>query len=95
VTHANGWYGFALDSAGTAACLAGLRTALAESSRPSGLGELEISITPRGPLDLDTVKRFADLGVHRLIPYWPFPTEAALRERIARFGDEVIAKSSQ
>ena len=94
VTHANGWYGFALDSAGTAACLAGLRTALAESSRPSGLGELEISITPRGPLDLDTVKRFADLGVHRLIPYWPLPTEAALRERVARFGDEVVAKLS-
>ena len=92
VTHANGWYGFALDPAGTATCLADLRTARAEQTRPSALGDLEISITPRGPLDLDTVKRFADLGVHRLIPYWPFPTEAALRERIARFGDEVIGK---
>ena len=92
VTHANGWFGFALDPAGTATCLAGLRTALAEQPRPSALGGLEISITPRGPLDLDTVKRFADAGVHRLIPYWPFPSEAALRERIARFGDEVIAK---
>ncbi len=92
VTHGNGWYGFALDHAGTIACLAGLRSALAERKRPSALGELEITITPRGPLDLDSVKRFADLGVHRLVPYWPFPTEAALRERIARFGDEVIAK---
>jgi probable F420-dependent oxidoreductase len=91
-THANGWFGFALDPAGTAGCLADLRTALAEQSRPSALGPLEISITPRGPLDLDTVKRFADMGVHRLIPYWPFPNEAALRDRIARFGDEVIAK---
>jgi len=91
-THANGWFGFALDPSGTAACLAGLRTALAEQPRPAALGALEISITPRGPLDLDTVKRFADAGVHRLIPYWPFPTEAALRERIARFGDDVIAK---
>jgi alkanesulfonate monooxygenase SsuD/methylene tetrahydromethanopterin reductase-like flavin-dependent oxidoreductase (luciferase family) len=92
VTHANGWYGFALDPAATATCLADLRTALAERPRPSALGALEISITPRGPLDLDTVKRFADVGVHRLIPYWPFPTAAALRDRIARFGDEVIAK---
>lgn len=92
VTHANGWYGFALDPAATATCLAELRTALAERPRPSALGALEISITPRGPLDLDTVKRFADAGVHRLIPYWPFPTAAALRDRIARFGNEVIAK---
>ena len=92
VTHANGWFGFALDVPGAAACLAELRAALAEQPRPSALGELEISITPRGPLDLDTVKRFADAGVHRLIPYWPFPNGAALRERIARFGDEIIAK---
>ena len=91
-THANGWYGFALDPAAATACLADLRTALAQGSRPAALGALEISITPRGPLDLDTVRRFADAGVHRLIPYWPFPTGAALRERIARFGDEVIGK---
>lgn len=92
VTHGNGWYGFALDHSDTAACLAGLRATRAERSRPAALGELEISITPRGPLDLDSVKRFAELGVHRLIPYWPFPAESALRDRIARFGDEVIAK---
>ena len=92
VTHGNGWYGFALDAADTAASLAGLRTALSECARPPELGRLEISITPRGPLDLDTVKHFADLGVHRLIPYWPYPEEKALRERIARFGDDVIAK---
>ena len=92
VRHGNGWYGFALDHAATTACLAELRSALAEQSRPSALGELEITVTPRGPLDLDSVKRFADLGVHRLVPYWPFPNESTLRERIARFGDEVIAK---
>ena len=92
VTHGNGWYGFALDSTGTASCLAELRTARAKWERPERLGELEISVTPRGPLDLDTVKRYAELGVHRLIPYWPFPMESALRERVARFGDEVIGK---
>jgi len=92
LTHANGWYGFALDHNDTAESLAGLRTARGEHSRPSALGDLEISITPRGPIDRDSVKRFADLGVHRLIPYWPFPAEATLRERIERFGGEVIAK---
>ncbi len=92
VTHANGWYGFAIDVSGVAACVAGLRSALAEHPRPPELGELEISITPRGPLDLDTIRRFADLGVHRLIPYWPYPSSDALRDRVARFGNDVIAK---
>lgn len=92
VTRGNGWYGFALDPADTATCLAGLRAAADAHARPEHLGPLEISVTPRGPLDLETVKRFADLGVHRLVPYWPFPTESALRERIARFADEVIGK---
>jgi probable F420-dependent oxidoreductase len=92
VMHGNGWYGFALDAVAAASCLAGLRAAQAENVRPSALGDLEITVTPRGPLDLETVKRFADLGAHRLVPYWPYPTGDALRDRIARFGDEVIAK---
>jgi len=29
--------------------------------------DLEVSITPRGRVDLDTVKRFAEMGVSRLI----------------------------
>lgn len=93
LTHANGWYGFALDLDETAACIAGLRAARAAHSRPSALGELHISVTPRGALTLDVVRRFADLGVTRLIPAWmSIPSEAALVERLNRFGDEVIAK---
>jgi probable F420-dependent oxidoreductase len=67
VTHANGWYGFALDVEGTARCIDGLRTAQRDHGRPAELGALEISVTPAVKLDLDMVKRFADLGVHRLI----------------------------
>lgn len=67
VSHGNGWYGFALDLDGTKKCLAGLQEARQRSERPQELGELEISIGPSVRLDLDTVKRFADLGVHRLI----------------------------
>jgi hypothetical protein len=37
------------------------------TERPPELGDLEISITPAEPLTLEDVKRFADLGVHRLI----------------------------
>ena len=41
-------------------------TARAEQ-RPDHLGELEITITPPGLPDLDTVRRYADAGVHRLV----------------------------
>lgn len=68
VGHGNGWYGFALDLERTAQCLAGLREAAKRVERPRVLGDIEISVTPAVPLDRDTVRRFADLGVHRLIP---------------------------
>jgi hypothetical protein len=67
VSHGNGWYGFALDLDGTKKCLAGRQEARQRSERPQELGELEISTGPGVRLDLDTIKRFADLGVHRLI----------------------------
>jgi len=67
VSHGNGWYGFALELDGTKKCLAGLQEARQRSERPQELGELEISVGPSVRLDLDTVKRFVDLGVHRLI----------------------------
>ena len=76
VRYGNGWYGFALDVERTAQCLEGLRAARREHARPRELGELEISITPAGKLDRDTVKRFADLGVHRLIVFRPARSEA-------------------
>jgi probable F420-dependent oxidoreductase len=93
VAHANGWYGFSMDLAQAAECLSGLRSAAAEVERPASLGALEISLTPRGPVDRHTVARFAELGVHRLIPFWPLPTVEALGERVRRFGDQVIAAS--
>ena len=93
MTHGNGWYGFALDPADTAACLAGLRTARAAHRAAEPRSASSRSASRRAARSISTrVKRFADLGVHRLIPYWPFPTESALRDRIARFADEVIAK---
>jgi alkanesulfonate monooxygenase SsuD/methylene tetrahydromethanopterin reductase-like flavin-dependent oxidoreductase (luciferase family) len=63
----NGWYGFALDVDAAARCIEGVKAAQRAAVRPAELGELEISVTPTGKLEADTVKRFADLGVHRLI----------------------------
>ncbi|MQA85677.1 MAG: TIGR03619 family F420-dependent LLM class oxidoreductase [Streptosporangiales bacterium] len=62
----NGWYGFGLDLEATAQALAGLREAASRYERPAGLGELEITITPHGTVDLDAARRYGDLGVHRL-----------------------------
>ena len=56
VSHANGWYGFALDLADDAPNVSpGCAARSPSTSRPAALGALEISITPRGPLDRDTV----------------------------------------
>ena len=68
VRSGNGWYGFYRDVEGTRECLAGLEAAAREVERPAGLDRLEISITPRTGFTLDDAKRYADLGVDRLIP---------------------------
>lgn len=67
VDYAQGWYGFALDVAQTAAVLQRLRD--------FGADGLEISVTPSVRLDADVVGQYADLGVHRLIALMP-QTEA-------------------
>lgn len=66
-----GWYGFALDLEATRSALDALQAQLGRGRRPPHLGELEISITPRGRLDRDLLRRYEDLGVHRLIVYRP------------------------
>ena len=93
VQYANGWYGFALDLEKTAECLAGLKKAAQEVTRPMSLGSLDISITPGPTLDLDTVKRFVDLGVHRLIPFPRAKTEQALHDFIKQAKDTFIGRT--
>ena len=102
VSHGNGWYGFALDVDGAQKCLAGLEQAQQNNARPSGLGELEISVTPMGNMDLDTAKRFADIGVDRLILLSPTKsdkelfslttTEQELTDYVKQIGDAVIGR---
>ena len=67
VTQGDGWYGFFQDLDATAAALQGLEAAAGEVERPESLGPLEISVTPPGPVDWDTARRYQDLGVDRLI----------------------------
>ena len=101
VTHGDGWYGFALDIEGTKKCIEGLRAAGEQDERPSGLGKLEISVSPVGRVDLDSAKRFADLGVDRLISLFPprgnevfalDATETEITDYLKELGDTVIGK---
>ncbi len=69
VARGYGWYGFALTPDTASACLAGVRDAAARVERPVDLGELEMTVTPRGRLTPETATAFAELGVHRLVPF--------------------------
>lgn len=68
VARAQGWYGYWLTPDDVAMSLAGLRAAAGRVQRPRELGELEISVTPRGRLTPERAAAYAELGVHRLVP---------------------------
>lgn len=93
VEQANGWYGYAMDLDETAALLAQLREVARRYPRPAELGELEISVAPRVPMDKDTARRFADLGVHRLVMIPPPGMEAlALQQWVKSIGATLIGE---
>jgi probable F420-dependent oxidoreductase len=92
VCSGNGWYGWDLDVEQTAVALAGLREAQSRYGRPAGLGELEISITPPGLPDVDTARRYADLGVHRLVLQPDTLDGPAMDELIATVGETLIGR---
>lgn len=102
VSHGNGWYGFGLDLDATQGCIAGLRAAEQKVQRPASLGKIEISVTPFGNIDLDKAKRYAELGVERLILLFPTTspqelfsltaTRSQILDYVKRVGDEVIGK---
>jgi probable F420-dependent oxidoreductase len=90
VAQGDGWYGFALDLEGTRGCVAGLEQARARVQRPSALAALEIGVTPRVPLDRDTVRRFEDLGVARLVPIARGRNEAQLVDFVEKTARAVL-----
>lgn len=92
VQYGNGWYGFALDLDATEKCLAGLKEAAKAVSRSRSLGDLEISVTPRSELDPDATKRYADLGVHRLIPFRRTKAEKDLLDFVNKTAGSLIGR---
>ena len=77
VRRGHGWYGYALTPEQTAECLDGLRVAADEVERPSEIGRLEISVTPRGRLTSERAEAFAQLGVDRLVVSPRSPADSA------------------
>jgi probable F420-dependent oxidoreductase len=61
----DGWFGYALDLDATRRCIDGIRTACAKIGRSPAA--IEISVTPKGSLDRDLARRYADLGVARIV----------------------------
>ncbi len=93
IEQAHGWYGYAFDLDETAVILAKLREAATRYQRPASLGELDISVAPRIPIDKDTARRFADLGVHRLIFIPPPEKDApALVQWVTTQGETLVGQ---
>jgi probable F420-dependent oxidoreductase len=67
VARAHGWYGYGLTPPQAVASAAGLAAAADRVRRPAELGELEISVTPRGQITPELAAEFAQAGVHRLV----------------------------
>ena len=93
VTRGNGWYGFAMDPETAGRHIEGLRAAEHTHERADALGSLEISITPRAPLDPAAIRRFEDVGVHRLIPIARGRDADAQTDWVRKTADEVIARN--
>jgi probable F420-dependent oxidoreductase len=92
VQSGNGWYGWDLDVEQTATTVAALRAAQQRYDRPAELGELEITITPPDVVDVDTARRYADAGVHRLV-FQPHTMDgSAMDELIDSVGSTLIGR---
>ena len=89
VAQADGWYSFH-DVEGTAQMLKALEEAAKTTERPASLGRLNIIVSPFGPIDADTAKRYEDLGVDRLVLVrdsfeTSIPPSRAAEDTIVRF----------
>ncbi|WP_229070607.1 TIGR03619 family F420-dependent LLM class oxidoreductase [Actinoplanes sp. DH11] len=90
VRHGTGWYGWGLNPDETEQTLRTLAETARKEQRPADLGDLEITITPPGPPDLDTARRYADAGVDRLIIELEGIADDAVDSVITSVGDTLV-----
>ena len=89
VGRGHGWHGWGLTPQQAAASAAGLAAAAARVPRPAELGQLEISVTPRGRITREVAAQFAGAGVHRLVLLAPPAPDGP--DRTIQAGIEAIA----
>jgi probable F420-dependent oxidoreductase len=94
---ADGWYGTRFTPERIRPTLALLKELTEAAGRDFTRFEITSGIEPGQPLTLDTVRRFAEAGVHRLMVFAPgfvprarFATD--LYPQMERFAEEIIAK---
>jgi probable F420-dependent oxidoreductase len=92
VRHGSGWYGWGLDVDQTGEALRALAKTARDEQRPPGTGDLEITLTPPGCPDADTARRYADLGVHRLIIELEGVDDTAVDKLIASVGETLAGQ---
>ncbi|MEU4625349.1 TIGR03619 family F420-dependent LLM class oxidoreductase [Actinoplanes sp. NPDC023801] len=92
VRQGSGWYGWGLDVEETRQALRALAETAKREQRPAGFGELEITLTPPGPPDADTARRYADLGVDRLIIELEGIDDDAVEGVIASVGENLAGR---
>lgn len=89
----NGWFGYGLTPEDASHALAGLREAAGRYSRPIELGELEVSVTPLGPVDMSLAEQYSKIGVHRLILVTPQNADVTVTEKfIENVGSTLIGR---
>ncbi|MGH7860097.1 MAG: LLM class F420-dependent oxidoreductase, partial [Candidatus Binatia bacterium] len=67
VARGNGWYGFNMDPGATGRAMESLRAAAGRVDRPAALGKLEVSVTPPPGTGPEALRRYADVGVDRVV----------------------------
>lgn len=92
VESGSGWYGWGLDPEQTARAVADLREASSRHQRPPQLEEMEVTVTPPGVPDLDTVRRYAEAGVHRLAIQPHTMEGSAIDELITTIGETLAGR---
>lgn len=89
----NGWYGWGMDHEAAASAISRLRTVVERTDRDPVLGDIEITITPKGRVDLASVERYAALGVHRInLPVHGHMGEGDLLRFIDEVGTEIVGR---
>ncbi len=93
VEQGNGWYGWDLGPDETASALDAIRRAAERHERPAALGELEVTITPPGPVTVEIARRYAEIGVSRLLLQPHTMDGSAMDELITTAGDTLIGSA--